>query len=661
MNEEAIFYNARKWRSLPLRAILLYGVVLAGVTLYGTSTINAILTQSKFPEDALNEQEIVTLSFGEEGFSMPNGKPVGYVFFVPRNDSSSNRVECADFAHDDYNDWKRGVAVFAGEQTAGPFTMSLLDNNKTMSERMGYDIVVRTAAYWDDGVPVPEWASQGFSFGVTNVVPEVTEVSMNGMNGENGGAMMAHAILGVPKTFKAYTSEPSDFDFYADEDNNYQDHSKAFATEWRFDYGAGTSDVRYSYGPPSTGFTYAFVMVGTCQVTVRMRDKDMDHERGEWGPEFTFKVIVDAKPAISLSPANGLTMFYEDSIGQYSKIKVGLSMAPEEEITVHLDVRRVGTDDGNYPLPVLNSYDITFGGASPYTTEAAVWFTELDGTSLGECQGYNITAVVTNTTLNADGVAWTNLYRSAELPITVANLSPRILTSPSTLPRQCCRKQHFSISYSMQDVLADMAAGISMTWQTSEGYSTNYMVAASGSGQYVTYRSSSPDLSFNSVGLKTVTLLVQDKDGGYDVKTWYYEVPEFDVTITDGETDLIVDGYWIADTFGLTESWVHEHPTEVNSIMTGEAANGRKVWECYVLGLDPEKTNDFRITSFPMNADGTPDLANVVFDPPQWNWNSPDAQPVLKGAASLDGGEWQTVTDENKAMFRFFKVVVELP
>ena len=95
--------------------------------------------------------------------------------------------------------------------------------------------------------------------------------------------------------------------------------------------------------------------------------------------------------------------------------------------------------------------------------------------------------------------------------------------------------------------------------------------------------------------------------------------------------------------------------------MTGEAANGRKVWECYVLGLDPEKTNDFRITSFPMNADGTPDLANVVFDPPQWNWNSPDAQPVLKGAASLDGGEWQTVTDENKAMFRFFKVVVELP
>ena len=36
------------------------------------------------------------------------------------------------------------------------------------------------------------------------------------------------------------------------------------------------------------------------------------------------------------------------------------------------------------------------------------------------------------------------------------------------------------------------------------------------------------------------------------------------------------------------------------------------------------------------------------------------AQAVLKGAASLDG-EWQTVTEESKAGFRFFKVVVELP
>ena len=36
------------------------------------------------------------------------------------------------------------------------------------------------------------------------------------------------------------------------------------------------------------------------------------------------------------------------------------------------------------------------------------------------------------------------------------------------------------------------------------------------------------------------------------------------------------------------------------------------------------------------------------------------ARAVIMGASVL-GGEWQTVTEENKAPFKFFKVVVELP
>ncbi len=41
-------------------------------------------------------------------------------------------------------------------------------------------------------------------------------------------------------------------------------------------------------------------------------------------------------------------------------------------------------------------------------------------------------------------------------------------------------------------------------------------------------------------------------------------------------------------------------------------------------------------------------------------WNVDGARPVVKGAARL-GGEWQAVTEENKAGFRFFKVEVVLP
>ena len=89
------------------------------------------------------------------------------------------------------------------------------------------------------------------------------------------------------------------------------------------------------------------------------------------------------------------------------------------------------------------------------------------------------------------------------------------------------------------------------------------------------------------------------------------------------------------------------------------AANGRKVWECYVLGLDPEvATNEFRIVSFPMKVDGTPDLANIVFEPPQAQWNEPATYKVM-GAVTL-GGPWVDVSSGGDSSMRFFKVEVRL-
>ncbi len=90
------------------------------------------------------------------------------------------------------------------------------------------------------------------------------------------------------------------------------------------------------------------------------------------------------------------------------------------------------------------------------------------------------------------------------------------------------------------------------------------------------------------------------------------------------------------------------------------AANGRKVWECYVLGLDPQvATSDFRIASFPMKADGTPDLAGIVLEPPQAQWNVPATYKV-KGAATL-AGPWGDVPAGGNPAYRFFKVEVVLP
>ena len=67
-------------------------------------------------------------------------------------------------------------------------------------------------------------------------------------------------------------------------------------------------------------------------------------------------------------------------------------------------------------------------------------------------------------------------------------------------------------------------------------------------------------------------------------------------------------------------------------------ANGHKVWECYVIGADPnDKDDSLKITAFPMKADGTPDFEAMTIAPPQSKLNVERAQPVLKGKSALEG------------------------
>lgn len=124
-------------------------------------------------------------------------------------------------------------------------------------------------------------------------------------------------------------------------------------------------------------------------------------------------------------------------------------------------------------------------------------------------------------------------------------------------------------------------------------------------------------------------------------------------------TDVHVPYAWL---LGHDPEIVDEYDAyEAAAKVTG--ANGHKVWESYVIGADPNDKDDmFRITAFPMKADGTPDLEAITIAPAQSKWNVNGAQPVLKGRATLEGAaEWQTVTEENKADMRFFRVEVVLP
>lgn len=110
----------------------------------------------------------------------------------------------------------------------------------------------------------------------------------------------------------------------------------------------------------------------------------------------------------------------------------------------------------------------------------------------------------------------------------------------------------------------------------------------------------------------------------------------------------------------VSGTWLKENTTRA---ATDYAANARlKVWQCYVLGLDPEiAANDFRIASFPMNANGTPNFAGLEVSPATNSWNVSGATYKVKGKAML-GDEWQDVDSAavNPAL-RFFAVELVLP
>ena len=142
---------------------------------------------------------------------------------------------------------------------------------------------------------------------------------------------------------------------------------------------------------------------------------------------------------------------------------------------------------------------------------------------------------------------------------------------------------------------------------------------------------------------------------------------------TDGKTVRIALAGVLVDAGGgktvlVPMTWIESVVPEsfagaLEEYVYNDAANGRKVWECYVLGLDPKEVADFRIIAFPMKADGTPDLAKIAFSPSKEDWNLVGAEPVLEGRSGLgaDAG-WVTVTDVSApTSLRFFRIRVELP
>ena len=88
------------------------------------------------------------------------------------------------------------------------------------------------------------------------------------------------------------------------------------------------------------------------------------------------------------------------------------------------------------------------------------------------------------------------------------------------------------------------------------------------------------------------------------------------------------------------------------------AANGRKVWQCYVLGLDPERADDdFRITSFWMDGN----VPMFEFSHASDGSGNTFVPRIMKMGSASPTGPWAEVPVAGNPAYRFLKVEVALP
>ena len=128
-----------------------------------------------------------------------------------------------------------------------------------------------------------------------------------------------------------------------------------------------------------------------------------------------------------------------------------------------------------------------------------------------------------------------------------------------------------------------------------------------------------------------------------------------DITVdVGGGRNVVVPVSWI-DTY---DNIVTAAGGDKVAALMFTAANGRKVWECFMLGIDPTKADDdFKITRFWMeNSKPMFEFSHSV----DGAGNSFAPRIKTKGKAKLSDS-WSDVPTGGDSSFRFFTVEVMLP
>ena len=388
-----------------------------------------------------------------------------------------------------------------------------------------------------------------------------------------------------------------------------------FIVKWAFyNPGGMLVDTRITVGSSRTGrvsTNFVFTAVGDWQVSVQMLDKDMikallddgvlreeivsweggvpyGNDNGwwesalpedEWGPEYRVTVPVDEKANVSVEPLNtttdadGNVGFRE---GQASaSFDVKLSVPAEMPLTVRLWLERTARTEGVAAgdLGTLGSFvlkDVELGKSTNEYVDVAfgrgvdtvnVRVTYMDGTPYSR---YALHAKVVTETQNTQGVKLSDYYIEGATDCQVFNVDPKLNSIQanvgisfnsstglaSTNVVTLTQNQEVSIDWNVSDAIRmDETNNFTVTWNSSEPGSmstTNNAVR----GTYKT--------KFSTAGDKTVTLTINDKDGGANFYEWHFTVEASKRLYVyphgpngDALSDQVASTYMVADGLGV--------------------------------------------------------------------------------------------------------------
>jgi len=413
----------------------------------------------------------------------------------------------------------RGLAINDAQISTTESKIKLLDG---LSQDAGglsltFEVVLCTTPQYSAVSQIAGYDSNYLNVTVYNAEPIIKRIEMNGFESECDGYQFDMVPVGMWQEFQAVVADKGAYDLETN-----------FKTKWtvsRNGQQKGSCEVVGNPNDDANAYSNNFTQAGTWVVKCQVKDKDMD----DWSEaSYSVSFVVLDHPNVTIDAEES---YLENDSG--AKFEVGLGyFYSADDIVVKLTVTPPsGTNPGalkldskfktvpaGYPALAENEYYVSFDSAQAIS----VGIEEMDGTMLSSIRGFTVTAAVVSNGMSVDpSMTWAEYYRPYQTRIYVNNVIPVLGTVTQENENAWVIVSGVASSYPIRwqirnDVAADFAAGVKVRFDGCDNaFTTNVTDAAK--DVFV------PDFGA-WLGPQLVTMTIEDKDGGYIVYTYRYEV-----------------------------------------------------------------------------------------------------------------------------------------